>query len=50
MMRYTNQTEYGNLDKRNDLTGPGERNRRGYPKIPHDVSIEQKNSSQNKSK
>jgi hypothetical protein len=41
---YQNQTEYGNLDQRKDLTGPSDPNKHDYPKRPQHVAIEQEQS------
>lgn len=45
-MRNTNQTEYGNLDQRNDLTGPSDPGKRNYPKRPQHVSIQEEASDE----
>ncbi|WP_158555795.1 hypothetical protein [Peribacillus glennii] len=39
-----NQTEYGNLDQRGDLTGPDDPGKRNHPTRPTHVSIQQNDS------
>ncbi|WP_180954434.1 hypothetical protein [Bacillus sp. V5-8f] len=43
-MPFRNQTEYSNLDQRQDLTGPDDPGKRNYPKQPNHVSIEKSGS------
>ncbi|WP_180954250.1 hypothetical protein [Bacillus sp. M6-12] len=49
-MPHRKPVEYGNLDKRNDLTGPDDQNKRNFPKRPQHVSIDQESAGVNTDK